>query len=61
MMENYEERLKKLETVLEGYERELRRFKDIEELQELHTNYAYSRMMLLPFYIDADGSKGKQN
>lgn len=41
MMENYEERLKQLETVLEDHEKQLRRFKDIQELQELHTNYAY--------------------
>ena len=41
MMENCEERLKKLETVLEDHKNQLRRFKDIQELQELHTNYAY--------------------
>jgi ketosteroid isomerase-like protein len=40
-VEKYEQRLKKLEDMLEYQQKQIRYFQDIQELQELHTNYAY--------------------
>lgn len=40
-IEIYEKRLEKLERALEDQQKQLQWFKDIQELQELHTNYAY--------------------
>jgi ketosteroid isomerase-like protein len=39
--EKCEERIKQLQKVLKDHETELKRFKDIKELQDLHTSYAY--------------------
>lgn len=39
--EEYEKKFKRLEAVLEENKKQLKRFKDIQELQELHLNYAY--------------------
>jgi ketosteroid isomerase-like protein len=39
--EKYEERIERLEKIVEDHEKELRAFKDIKELQDLHTRYAY--------------------
>lgn len=39
--EEFEKRLKKFEIVLEDHEKQLKRSRDVQELQELHTNYAY--------------------
>ncbi len=39
--EEYEKKLNRLEAVLEDHEKQLQKFKDIQELQELHLNYAY--------------------
>lgn len=40
-MEKYEQRIKDLENILEDQQKQLQLFKDLHELQELHTNYAY--------------------
>jgi uncharacterized protein (TIGR02246 family) len=40
-MENTEQRIKKLEVLVAEQEKQIQVFKDIRELQELHTNYAY--------------------
>ena len=40
-MDNIEERVGKLEGIIEDQARQLRLFKDLRELQDLHTDYAY--------------------
>ncbi len=40
-MENNESRIKKLESIVAEQQKQIQVFKDIQELQELHTNYAY--------------------
>lgn len=40
-MENYEERIKKLESIVEDQQKQLQMFKDLRDLQDLHTDYAY--------------------
>jgi ketosteroid isomerase-like protein len=39
--EKYEERIERLEKIMKYHEKALRTFKDIKELQDLHTTYAY--------------------
>ena len=40
-MENYEERITKLEEIVADQQKQLQLFKDLKDLQDLHTDYAY--------------------
>ena len=37
----FENKIKKLENLIEEQQKQIRKFQDIQDLQELHTNYAY--------------------